>query len=119
MLHSLINSIYMTEKQLVEFALENGGKFLVEVEESEDTSSATERVALPSGRMIAEAKQTFEAALDNIKPVVASISNKFKDLGPKEMEVKFGVKLSADAGVILTSVGGEVTFEITVKWSKD
>jgi hypothetical protein len=37
--------------------------------------------------MIAEAKQTFEAALDNIKPVVASISNKFKDLGPKEMEV--------------------------------
>jgi hypothetical protein len=69
--------------------------------------------------MIAEAKQTFEAALDNIKPVVASISNKFKDLGPKEMEVKFGVKLSADAGAFITSVGGEVNFEITVKWSNE
>jgi Trypsin-co-occurring domain 1 len=107
----------MAEKQLVEFTLEDGSKFLVEVEEPEDTS--LERVALPSGRMVAEAKQTFEEAIDNIKPVVASICNKFKDLGPKEMEVKFGVKLSADAGAFLTSVGGEVTFEITVKWSKD
>jgi hypothetical protein len=119
MLHSLINSIYMAERQLVEFKLENDGRFLLEVEESEDISISTERVALPSGREIAKAQKTFEEAIDNIKPVVASITNKFKDLGPKEMEVKFGIKLSADAGAIITSVGGEVNFEITVKWSKD
>ncbi|MBE9231323.1 hypothetical protein IQ231_06390 [Cuspidothrix issatschenkoi LEGE 03284] len=107
----------MAEKQLVEFTLEGGGKFLVEVEEAEDTS--LQRVALPSGREIAKAQKTFEEAIENIKPVVASISNKFKDLGPNEMEVKFGIKLSADAGAFITSVGGEVTFEITVKWSKD
>jgi Trypsin-co-occurring domain 1 len=107
----------MADKQLVEFTLENGGKFLVEVEEPEDTS--LQRVALPSGRMITEAKQSFEAAIENIKPVVASISNKFKDLGPNEMEVKFGIKLSAEAGAFITSVGGEVTFELTVKWSND
>jgi len=107
----------MADKQLVEFTLENGGKFLVEVEEPEDT--AIERVALPSGRMIAEARQTFEEAIKQIKPVVATITDQFKDLNTKEMEVKFGIKLSAEAGVILTSVGGEVTFEITVKWSKD
>jgi hypothetical protein len=109
----------MPKKQLVEFTLENGGKFLVEVEESEDTSISTERIALPSGREIEKAQKTFEEALENIKPVVASISNKFKDLGPKEMEVKFGIKLSADAGAFITSVGGEVTFELTVKWSND
>ncbi|MTJ10204.1 CU044_2847 family protein [Anabaena sp. UHCC 0204] len=109
----------MAEKQLVEFTLEDGRKFLVEVEEPEDIDSSLERIALPSGRMITEAKQSFEAAIENIKPVVASISNKFKDLGPKEMEVKFGIKLSADAGAFITSVGGEVTFEITVKWSND
>ncbi|MTJ52662.1 hypothetical protein FJR38_08310 [Anabaena sp. UHCC 0253] len=110
----------MAEKHLVEFTLEDGRKFLVEVEESEYTSTYDiQRAALPSGRMITEAKQSFEAAIENIKPVVASISNKFKDLGPKEMEVKFGIKLSADAGAFITSVGGEVTFEITVKWSND
>jgi hypothetical protein len=70
----------MIEKQLVEFKLEDGSKFLVEVEEPEDTDTSLERVALPSGRMVAEAKQTFEEAIDNIKPVVASITNKFKDL---------------------------------------
>jgi hypothetical protein len=41
----------MLEKQLVEFELGNGGKFLVEIEESEDTSLATERVALPSSSL--------------------------------------------------------------------
>lgn len=107
----------MIEKQLVEFSLEDGSKFLVEVEESED--NAIERVALPSGRMVAEAKHSFEEAIGSIKPVVASITNKLKDLSPQEMEVKFGVKLSADAGAFITSIGGEVNFEITVKWSQD
>jgi hypothetical protein len=106
----------MTEKQLVTFSLDNGTQFLVEVAEPENT--AIGRVALPSGRMVAEAKHTFTEAIKQIKPVVATITDQFKDLNTKEMEVKFGIKLSAEAGVILTSVGGEVTFEVTVKWSQ-
>ena len=106
----------MLEKQLVEFSLEDGSKFLVEVEEPNNTSVG--RVAFPSGRIVSEATKTFEEAIDKIKPVIASIVNKFKELSPEEMEIKFGVKLSAEAGAILTSVGGEVNFEITVKWSK-
>ncbi|MBD2136442.1 hypothetical protein H6F32_02315 [Anabaena sp. FACHB-1237] len=106
----------MANKQLVEFALDSG-TILVEVEESVDI--AIERVALPSGREIAKAQKSFEEAIDNIKPLVTNIANKFQDLEPKEMEVKFGIKLSADAGAFITSVGGEVNFEITVKWSKD
>lgn len=106
----------MLEKQLVEFSLEDGSKFLVEVEEPNNTSVG--RVALPSGRIVSEATKTFEEAIDKIKPAIASITNKFKELSPEEMEIKFGVKLSAEAGAILTSVGGEVNFEITVKWSK-
>ncbi|MDF5730916.1 MAG: CU044_2847 family protein [Rhizonema sp. PD38] len=107
----------MVEKQLVEFSLDNGSKFLVEVEELENT--AVGRVALPSGGMVAEAQQTFEDAIDKIKPVISSLTTKLKDLSPEEMHVKFGVKLSAEAGAILTSVGGEVNFEITVKWTKE
>ncbi|MDD1435473.1 hypothetical protein MEN24_03370 [Dolichospermum sp. ST_sed10] len=47
----------MADKQLVEFTLDGGGTFLVEVEQPEDT--AIERVALPSGQMVTQAKQTF------------------------------------------------------------
>ncbi|MDM3851717.1 MAG: hypothetical protein PT118_16375 [Aphanizomenon gracile PMC644.10] len=54
---------------------------MVEVEEPEYTSTDIQRAALPSGREIAKAQKTFEEALENIKPVVASISHKFKDLG--------------------------------------
>ncbi|MDD1435474.1 hypothetical protein MEN24_03375 [Dolichospermum sp. ST_sed10] len=50
---------------------------------------------------------------------MATITNQFKDLNTKELEVKFGIKLSADAGAFITSVGGEVNFEITVKWSNE
>ncbi|KAB8332427.1 hypothetical protein SD80_017635 [Scytonema tolypothrichoides VB-61278] len=88
----------------------------MEVEESEDTPA--ERVAFPSGRIVADAKQTFEDGIDKIKPKFASLTTKLKDLSPEEMEVKFGIKLNTEAGAILTSVGGEVNFEINVKWSK-
>ncbi|MTJ09561.1 MULTISPECIES: CU044_2847 family protein [unclassified Anabaena] len=109
----------MAEKQLVNFTLD-GGAILVEVEAPKKRQEqGAERAAnLPPG-IVTEAKQTFEEAIKQIKPVVTTIANQFKDLNTQEMEVKFGVKLSTEAGVILTSVGGEVNFEITVKWSKE
>jgi hypothetical protein len=80
---------------------------------------AIERVALPSGRQVLKAQQTFEEALDKIKPVASAIISKLRDLNQPadEVEVKFGLKLTADAGAIFASVGGEVSYEITLKWS--
>ncbi len=48
----------MKEKQLAEFSLSDGTTFLVEVEEPE--SNAIERVALPSGKYVLKAQQSFE-----------------------------------------------------------
>ena len=91
---------------------------LVEVEEPEQTSTV-ERVGLDSGQMVVKAQHSFEEALDKIKPVANAIISKLKDLNTPadEVEVKFGIKLSADAGAIFTSIGGEVSYEITLKWS--
>ena len=107
----------MTEKQLAQFSLSDGTTFLVEVEEPE--RRAIERVALPSGKQVLKAQQTFEEALDKIKPVASTIITKLRDLNQPadEVEVKFGLKLTADAGAIFASVGGEVSYEITLKWS--
>ena len=107
----------MQEKQLIEFSQENGSKFLVEVSEPE--GSAIERVSLPSGQMVIKAQQSFEEALEKIKPVASTIITKLKHLSiPADaVEVKFGLKLTADAGAIFTSIGGEVNYEITLKWS--
>ncbi|HBL12342.1 MAG TPA: hypothetical protein DD379_13220 [Cyanobacteria bacterium UBA11162] len=106
-------------KQLVEFSLEDGTKFLVEVDEPETT--AVQRVALPSGRFALKAQQSFEEALEKVKPVASSIISKLRSLNTPadEVEVKFGLKLTADAGAIFSSVGGEVSYEITLKWHQN
>ncbi|NEO13525.1 MAG: hypothetical protein F6J98_16245 [Moorea sp. SIO4G2] len=109
----------MKEKQLAEFFLSDGTTFLVEVEEPE--SNAIERVALPSGKYVLKAQQSFEEALEKVKPVASTIISKLRDLDTPadQVEVKFGLTLTADAGAIFTSVGGEVSYEITLKWSQD
>ncbi len=106
-------------KQLVEYSLEDGTKFLIEVDEPESTS-AVERVALPSGQLALKAQQSFEEALDKVKPVASTIISKLRSLNTPadEVEVKFGLKLTAEAGAIFSSVGGEVSYEITLKWNQ-
>ncbi len=106
-------------KQLAEYSLEDGTTFLVEIEEPENI--AIERVALPSGRLAIKAQQTFEEALEKVKPVASTIISRLRDLNTPadEVEVKFGLKLTADAGAIFTSVGGEVSYEITLKWNQN
>lgn len=108
----------MAQKELAEFSLEDGTTFLVEVEEPEETASL-ERIDRQD-RRIYKAKEKFEKTLDNIKPVASTIVSKFRDLNTpaSEVEVKFGLKLTADAGAIFSSVGGEASYEITLKWQQ-
>lgn len=103
-------------KELAEFSLDDGTTFLVEVEEP--ASPAIERVAIPSGQLVLKAGKSFEASLQEVKRVAGTIVANLRDLGPSEAEVKFGLKMTADAGAIFTSMGGEVNFEVTVKWTR-
>jgi hypothetical protein len=110
----------MKQKQIAEFSLADGTTFLVEVDEPE--SSAIERVALPFGQQVIKAKQSFDEVIDNVKPVAATLINQLRDLAADEVEVKFGLKLIVGTGqalAIFTSVGGEATYEITLKWQEN
>jgi hypothetical protein len=102
-----------------QFELSDGSTVLMEVAVPENTA-AIERVGLSTGTVVLKAKQKFEESLDEVRPVAAAIVNKFKNLQvpADEIEVKFGLKFTADAGMIFSKVGGEVNFEITLKWSQ-
>lgn len=110
------------EKELAQFQLsdEDGTTFLVEIDEP--STSAIERVALvETGEMVYKAKKNLEEALDAVKPVASTVISKLKSgltTPADEVEVTFGLKLSAEAGVIFSSVGGEVTFEVKLKWTQ-
>ena len=109
----------MKHKQIAEFSLADGSTFLAEIDEPE--TSGIERVSLPFGQQAIKAKHSFEQILDKIKPVASTIISKLHDLNTPadEVEVKFGLKLTAEAGAIFTSVGGEATYEITLKWQEN
>ena len=108
------------ERALAEFQLEDGGTFLIEVPEPE-SENALEPVSI-DGQMVYRATKSFEEAIAKVQPVVSSIARKLKKgltTPADEVEIKFGLNLSVDAGVIFSSVGGEVNFEVTLKWQGD
>lgn len=112
------------EKELAQFKLEDGTAFLVEVDSPQPTRGGSiQRVAsVNSGQMVLQATQTLEQALDSIKPVVGTVLSKMKaglTTPADEIEVTFGLKLAAEAGVVFGSVSGDVTFEVKLKWEKD
>jgi len=105
-------------KHLVEFPLEDGTTILVEVDDSETGS------VVRSGRVgdvVSKSQKTFEEAMDKVKPAASAIIAKIRSLhdAPDEVEVEFGLKMSADAGAFVASAGVEANYKVTLKWKKE
>ncbi len=104
-------------KQLIEFPLEDGTSIVMEVDEEQ--AGAT-RVSREPGEIVAKATQTFEAAMDRLRPMAQEIIGKLRDIkeSPDEVNVEFGLKFSATAGVIIAGMGSEATLKISLKWKQ-
>ena len=109
--------------RLVEFKSDQGIIY-IEVDEKLPVPEPTpeekqaRELASVTDEMAAKATQTFEDALNGIKPVANTIINKVKSLNEPadQVEVKFGVKMTVGLGAIIASGSGEVNYEITLKW---
>ena len=108
----------MTTK-LVEFDVGDGQSVLIEVEDVQ--SKGVKPVAIAPGEIAAKAQQSFEESLKALAPTVEAIHQRLGGLTTpaNEVEVKFSVKLSAEVGAVVTKVGGEANYEITLKWKND
>ncbi|GAB4525721.1 MAG: hypothetical protein Kow0047_34630 [Anaerolineae bacterium] len=103
-------------KQLVEFPLESGGSIWAEVEVPEDEAGVTR-----GGRAEAipvKAAQSFEAALGRLRPAAEAIISQLAGLSdpPNEVKVRFGLKMSAEAGAIVASASAEANYTVTLTW---
>ncbi|MGH2412385.1 MAG: CU044_2847 family protein, partial [Microcystaceae cyanobacterium] len=76
-------------------------------------------IAREPGQIAVKAQKTFEEAMENLQPMITAIKERLDAINQPadEVEVKFGVKLTSQVGAVLASVGGEVTYEITLKWN--
>jgi hypothetical protein len=105
--------------RLVEFTSDEGTIY-IEVDEKLPLPKPKPEDELISigDEIAAKATETFENALNGIKPVANAIINKVKSLNePADaVEVKFGIKMSVGLGAIMASGSGDVNYEITLKW---
>lgn len=72
----------------------------------------------------ARAVEAFERAQSAIVAVASSTVSTIGQLGqhsvrPREVEVKFGLKFSAQGNVIVAGVSGEATLEVTLTYVTD
>jgi hypothetical protein len=104
-------------KNIVMFKFKSGGDFLAELEEREP-EGGMERAAL-AGAVVTDALETFESALAKIRPIAETVMEELRGLkGPTAVEVCFGIKLSASAGVVLAAAATEANFGVKLSWSR-
>lgn len=103
-------------KRALAFPLDAGGSVLVEVEDAPGPATRGLRPAdLPE-----KARQSFEGAIDTIRLTATAMIGKLRDLAdkPDEIEVEFGLKLSAEAGAVIASTAGEAHFTVRLAWTR-
>ena len=100
---------------LIKVPLESGGSIVVEA--PEELASAGVVRASRAGEVVKEAGETFEEALDRtLVPVARAIVSRLEEISPESVEVTLGLKLSAEAGVVVSKVAGEATLSVKLTW---
>jgi len=110
-------------RRLVEFPLEGGGTVVVDVDERDGwPSSETVRGDVTRGlgahEMVARTGETFEAAFARIRPAAMAAIGSLRTLSdrPQEIEIEFGIQLSAEIGAIVAHTAAEANFRVTLRW---
>jgi hypothetical protein len=105
-------------RSLVKFPLEDGSFAIVEVEEPEQLG-----IRDAKRDRILDSQITLEAAIDRVRPgvavVLAKVRSMAKGIAADEIELEFGIKLSAEAGAIFASAGLEANYKVTLRWHSE
>jgi Trypsin-co-occurring domain 1 len=92
-----------------------GGSVIIEVD-SNDPGLAS--IARPFDE-IADVKERFEGALDNVRAAAVSALKTFRDksLAPDEVSLEFGVKFNASAGAVIAKTSAEGNLAVRLTWA--
>jgi len=104
-------------KRLVEFPLKEGGSILIQTDEPEPEGI----VRVSREGEITAASQSFEQAIEKVKPMATSLIAKMRNISdpPDVVSVEFGLKMSAKAGAFIAEIGTEANFKVSLTWKKN
>ena len=102
---------------LISLPLRDGGSIIVEAPE-ELAPAGVVRASKP-GEVVRTAAHTLEDALDQtLRPVAQALMSQLAELKPQEAEISLGLKLSAEAGVVISKVAGEASITVKLTWQE-
>ncbi|HWG99749.1 MAG TPA: CU044_2847 family protein [Pilimelia sp.] len=104
----------MTE--LVEFDLDGGGTVLVAVDGEAGVARASRL-----DRIARQTRQSFDGAIATVRDAASAALSQFQSMPrcPDEVEIAFGVQLTADAGAVIARTGVQGQLQVVVRWHRD
>ncbi|MFD7445176.1 CU044_2847 family protein [Streptomyces sp. NPDC059909] len=101
-----------------EMRLSDGTAVRVEVDGQQD-GGGIDRVGRGSASgVVRDSAQTLQEALAHIRPAVDAVADSVRGLAsrPDSVSVEFGIKLSAEAGVVVAKAASEANFAVRLEW---
>ncbi len=105
--------------QLVEFPLDGGGTVVVEVAAAPPAAErGPTRGFRATGELAVSAKETFQEAFSRIQPAADAMISRLRDVAdpPDEVEIEFGVQLTAEFGAVVAKASGDANFRVLMRW---
>lgn len=96
----------------------DGGPEVVRVE-IEQAADGLVQVARP-GQVVARATRSMGEMLAGVRPVAQDFVNGFRGMvhAPDEIGIEFGLSLSAEADVVISSTAAQANFKVTLTWRR-
>jgi hypothetical protein len=79
------------------------------------------QVALTPAELVKRSSEALDAASEVIRGMASRFSGQLADLEvkPSQVELEFGVKLTAEAGAFIAKAGGEGALSVRMTWHGD
>src|SRR6478735_6112627 len=103
--------------RLVTFRTADGAEVVVQVADDDPGSGMVTR-GLRDSAVVQRVEQTFDEALSRVQPAVRSMLTQLRTPidGPDEIEVEFGIQMSADVGAFVAGASSTANFKVTLTW---
>lgn len=102
---------------VIEFPIDAGGHLLVQAAE-DDLPDTLELASLRPGEIAIRARESVEAAIDQLKPAINAVTGRLKAMSADEVAVEFGIVLGAETGAVIAKGTAEVHFTVTLSWTR-
>ena len=103
---------------LVEVPLASGASITVEVDDP--LGARTMRGGDRGAQLVEQGGRTLEESLAAVAPALQEVIGKLREVSTdlSEIEVELGLKLTAEAGMVVAKAGAEANFRVLIRWQR-